>query len=242
MTTAPPSLPSLATGLDPAAGRILHGYLAALAARLPGPARARHAVLAELADGLAEATHAHAAGGGVRPTAAAHAAVAEFGEPTTVAAAFAPELVGAQARRAALALVRTGPLVGGLWLAALAASHAAPWQAGLTLTGVWLGVPVIAAAVVAAGLAALLAVAATGRVSRWLPDHPTMAPTAAAVVGTAAVAVDVTVLGMLVGQAISTRGMVAWAPVALAATASLTRMVLAARTARRSLAARAALA
>jgi len=224
---------------DPAARRVLDGYLADLAARLPGPDRARQAVLAELDDGLVDATEVHLAAG-LAPVAAARAAIAEFGDPPTLAAAFAPELAGAQARRSALTLVRTGPLVGGLWLVALAASQAPPWRH--ELTGVWVGLPVVGAAVLTAGLATLLVVAATGRPSRWLPTRPTLAPAAAAAVGIAAVVVDLAMLGMLTGQAVTGPAALAWIPAAVAALASLTRLVLAGRAARRSLAARAALA
>jgi hypothetical protein len=235
MTTARPSLDP---DLEPAAGRILEGYLATLAARLPGPSRTRQAILAELGDGLADATQAYYARG-LGPAAAAQAAVAEFGQPPALAAAFAPELAGAQARQTALALIRSGPLIGGLWLGALVASNAAPWRHGLT--GIWLALPAVAVAIAAAGLAALLVVAATGRASRWLPTRLTLAPAAAAIVGAAAIGVDLVVLGMLTGQAIIQPGTIAWIPVGLAALASLTRLVLASCAARRSLAARAAL-
>lgn len=222
----------------PAAHRILDGYLADLAARLPGPTRARQAILAELGDGLADATQAHLASG-LPPAAAARAAVAEFGDPPTLADAFAPELTGLQARRRALTLIRTGPLVGGLWVAALAASQIPPWRHGLA--SVWVGLPLVGLAILAAGLATLLVVAATGRASRWLPARPTLAPAAAATVGIAAVVVDLTMLGMLTGQALVAPAALAWTPAGLAVAASLTRLVLASRAASRSLAARAAL-
>lgn len=241
MTIARASLwPSLDPALGPTASRILEGYLATLAAQLGGPARTRQAILAELGDGLADATQAHHASG-LTPAAAAQAAVAEFGQPPTVAAAFAPELAGAQARQTALGLIRSGPLVGGLWLAALVASNAAPWRHGLT--GVWLALPAVGVAVAVAALATLLVVAATGRASRWLPlpTRPTLAPAAAAAVGTAVIVADLMVLGMLTGQALAHPGTIAWIPAGFAAVVSVARLVLASRAARRSLAARAAL-
>src|SRR5262245_44672369 len=118
-------------------------YLAAIATHLaslglPGPRRARQAIIAELRDGLLEATTARLEQG-LHPKRAARAALEEFGDPTAVASAFTPELAGIQARRTALTLTRTGPLVGVLWLAALAATHAHPLRHGLT--GVWLAFP-----------------------------------------------------------------------------------------------------
>jgi hypothetical protein len=45
-------------GLDAAARATIQGYLEALAARLPGPASARRAILTELNDGLLAAVDA----------------------------------------------------------------------------------------------------------------------------------------------------------------------------------------
>ncbi len=84
--------------------------------------------------------------------------------------------------------------------------------------------------------------AATGRPSRWLPDRPSLAPTAAATAGIAGVAIDLTLLGMLTVQAILGPAQIAWAPVSLAALASLTRLALCGRAAHRCLAVRAKLA
>ena len=44
---------------DPAARRVLEGYLGELAAGLEGPKQARTAIVAEIADGLTEATATH---------------------------------------------------------------------------------------------------------------------------------------------------------------------------------------
>ena len=72
---------------DPAARRVLEGYLGELAAGLEGPMRARTAIVAEIADGLIEATATHQ-GQGLPPAAAAEAAVAEFGDAREVAVEF----------------------------------------------------------------------------------------------------------------------------------------------------------
>ena len=56
----------------------------------------------------------------------------------------------------------------------------------------------------------------------------------------AAVVADLTLVTIVTGQALTGPGWPAWAPVLLAAVASLTRVTLAGRTLRRCLAARAA--
>jgi hypothetical protein len=61
------------------------------------------------------------------------------------------------------------------------------------------------------------------------------------VAGLAAVVADLTLLGILTGHALTSPGSSMWAPVVLAAVASLTRVMLAGRAARGCLATRAAL-
>jgi hypothetical protein len=78
-------------------------YLAAVTAQLTGPAAARVAVTDELCDGLLEALETHQ-GHGCSQAEATAAAIAEFGDPAAVAAAFGPELGAVQARRVALGL------------------------------------------------------------------------------------------------------------------------------------------
>jgi hypothetical protein len=232
----------------------IEDYLAEIATRLAslglaGPRRARQAIIAELRDGLLQATTANLEQG-LRPQQAAQAALEEFGDPTAVAAAFAPELAGLHARRTALTLARTGPLVGVLWISALAAIHAQPLQHGLT--GVWLAFPLVGAGLATAALGTILAVATTGRLSRWLTPRPQRAPTAAAMVAIAAMVVDLTLLGMLAGQATAAPTTLttlsgfgahgAAAVVILAPVASITRLALSGRATRRTLATRASLA
>jgi hypothetical protein len=224
-------------GRDPVAE-----YLAAVAARLTGPAAARAAITDELRDGLLETFEVHRARG-CSPQEAATAAIAEFGDPHTVADAFGPELAAVRARRVALSLLVTGPLVGLSWIAAVAVNDLPPWRH--QLPGPWLALPLVALALAVACPALGLTVAATGRPGRWLGGwlghRATLPPTAAAVAGLAAVAADVTLLAIIGGQALTTPGLSAWAPVLLAAAASFTRVTLAARATRRLLAARATL-
>jgi HAAS len=225
--------------LDRTAARVLDDYLARLAARLPGPARARQAILDELRDGLVEATHTRLTGG-ASPAQAAAAAVTEFGDPTTIAAAFTPELAARRARRIALALIGTGPLVGGLWLGAVAASGqaaiaAAPvWQWPVVQAGGW-PARLLLAVVGAAVLAAWVTVAATGRLTRWLPAPPGLPAITAAAAASGASLFDLSLLLVLATRALPTPAAAPWPLVAVAATTSLVRCALASRAARRCL-------
>jgi HAAS len=217
-------------------------YLAAVTTQLPGPPSARAAVTDELRDGLLEALETHQARGCSQAEATA-AVIAEFGDPDTVAAAFGPELGAVQARRVALGLLVTGPLVGLTWIAAVVVNALPPWHH--QLIGPWLALPLVGLALAVAGPSLGLTVAATGRLGRRLGrvvDRATLPPTAAAVSALAAVVADLTLLGIITGHAVTSPGSYVWAPVIVAASASLTRVLLAGRAARRCLATRATLA
>jgi hypothetical protein len=79
---------------------LIGDYLTALSAQLPAP------IVEELADGL-EQTRLHYLEQGLDPDAAAGAALAEFGEPDVIVAAFTRL---SPARRAARRLLATGPV------------------------------------------------------------------------------------------------------------------------------------
>jgi hypothetical protein len=112
---------------------LIEDYRAAVSARLPA------SIADELADGLAE-TYRSYLDQGLGPDAAARAAVAEFGEPALVVAAFTR---ASPARRTARKLLMTGPVVGVCWGAVLVAGRAWTWPvplaarvlAGLALAG-----------------------------------------------------------------------------------------------------------
>ena len=176
---------------------------------------------------------------GLPPEEAARAAVAEFGDPRTVGAGFAPELAAATGRRVGLSLLTTGPLVGLSWLLLAAATWrwtgqeppAAALGLVAALVGLALGVAVPAA---------VLSVAVSGRLSQWLLTGPQVGATAAAVAASACVAGDLVLLGGLLASAVLAGGL-AWPAALLAAGASSMRLSLAGRAARRCLAARATL-
>lgn len=227
---------------QPAGRDPVDGYLAAVASRLTGPAAARAAITDELRDGLLETLATHRALGCSQQEATA-AAIAEFGDPPTVAAAFGPELAAVQARRVALGLLVTGPLVGLTWVAVVVVNGLLPWQQ--QLTGPWLALPLVALALAVACPALGLTVASTGRLGRRLGERlgrrASFPPTAAAVAGLAAVLADLTLLAIVAGQTLTSPRWQAWPPIVLAVGASLTRVTLASRAARRLLATRAAL-
>jgi hypothetical protein len=78
---------------------LISGYLTALSAQLPGP------IVEELADGL-DQTRQHYLNQGLDPDSATDAALAEFGDPQVIVAAFTRL---SPARRAARRLLVTGP-------------------------------------------------------------------------------------------------------------------------------------
>jgi hypothetical protein len=230
---------------EPAAGPAVEGYLAEVTARLPGPARAHAGIVAELRSGLLDATDAHRSAG-LPPAQADLAAVNEFGDPARVAAGFGAEIAARQARRVVLTLLVTGPLVGLLWLATAVASHLSihlaqlwPWTG--PSSGLDVGARLVAVAVGITAAAGVLGIAATGRLSRWLPARPRRAPTAAAVAGFGAVGADALGLTLLAAQLATVPGRLALVPAAAAAAASLVRIMLARRAARDCLAIRASL-
>ena len=223
----------------------IEAYLSQVATALPGPARARDDIIAELRSGLLDATDAYRAAGR-SPGEAAVAATAEFGDPRQVAAAFRPELAACQARRLALTLIATGPLIGLLWATAATASHIAihralPWHWHGMPPATPIAVPLFGAVFLTFACAAAFTLAATGPLARWLPASHRIAPATAAIAGFAAAATDLAALILLASKLASAPASLAPAPVLAAVAVSLTRITLARRAARHCLTARAAL-
>jgi hypothetical protein len=129
---------------------LIDDYLAGLSARLPGR------IVEELADGLDEAYHRYLAQG-LDPDAAAQAAVAEFGQPHVIAAAFTGASRG---RRTARRLLAAGPAVGSYWAVVLITARAWQWPVPITAR-VLFGVALIT-------VIGLLAAAAFGRHYLWV--------------------------------------------------------------------------
>jgi hypothetical protein len=226
----------------PASAQPIESYLAQVAAALPGPARTRAGIVAELRGGLLDAADAHRRAG-LAPPADAQAAIDEFGHPAQVAAAFRPGIAAGQARRVAITLLATGPLIGLLWVAAARASHigagdAPPWQWAHMPPATPIAIPVIAAVFFITIWTTLITLAATGRLTRWLPDRPRLAPTTAAIAGFGAATLDLALLALLASQLATAPAKLAAAPIALAAAASTARLILARHAGQRCLASR----
>lgn len=113
---------------------LIGDYLAALSAQLPAP------VVAELADGLQQ-TRQRYLGQGLDANAAFRAALAEFGEPQVILAAFTR---ASPARRAARRILATGPVVGACWGMALIINRAWTWPVPVTVPAL-LGMALITA-------------------------------------------------------------------------------------------------
>ena len=96
---------------------LIADYLTVLSAQLPAH------IVEELADGL-EQTRQHYLEQGLDPDAAAGAALAEFGRPDVIMAAFTRV---SPPRRAARRLLTVGPAVGACWGTALITSRAWTW-------------------------------------------------------------------------------------------------------------------
>jgi hypothetical protein len=102
-------------------------------------------------------------------------------------------------------------------------------------------IPALAAFFLIAVGMALFTLAATGPLTRWLPASPRTAAATAAIAGFGAAAADLAIFALLASQVASSPGALAPAPVLAAAAASLARLTLARRAARRCPTARAAL-
>jgi hypothetical protein len=221
-----------ASGAQPA----LERYLTEVTARLPGSRRARCDIVAELRSGLMDAMDAHCSAG-LPPSEAAQAAIDEFGDPACVADGFRTEIAARLARRAAFVVLVTGPLVGVLWIITAVASHIAPHLQWADLSpALQVGVPLVAIAAGVTACGALFGIAATGRLTRWLPALPRHAPAAAAVAGFGAVGADALGLALLGVQLATAAGTLSAWPAAAAAAASTVRLLFARRAARRCLA------
>jgi hypothetical protein len=174
-----------------AAGRArLDAYLAELAGRLPGPRRRRARIMAELRDGLDHAMTDNTAAG-LGEAQAVDAAIAGFGPPRDVAAAFTDELAIAHARQVLAWYLATGPLIGILWL--LLRQPHPRWAPPVALLAALPVLPLVALAVaVAVG-----ALATTGRLTRWLPDAgPSRALAVTLAVAGLALAVDTVLIAL----------------------------------------------
>ena len=175
---------------------LISSYLAGLHRHLPAD------LADEVAGGLAEAYEYHLARG-YGETAAARAAVSETGDLAQVVGEFTRLAPG---RRAARALLATGPLMGACWGAALIAARAWAWPLPGTARAVFGAALLIAVAV--------LAIAATSQHSYQRTRLTTLAGPALAIL-------DAT----MISAALLAAPALTWL-LAIAITASLTRITL----------------
>jgi hypothetical protein len=177
-------------GSAPAADRIIGGWLAELDARLPAGRRARREILLEIADGLTCAIEENTERGQSAET-AARAAVAELGDPRTVAAAFARQLGATAAQRLGAGLVLTGPLVGLAWVVAYATAGL-NWssQIATVLSAMPQYPPILAVTIPAA----MIASTGAGWPARHLAVPPRVVTAAALVAAIGCVAGDLSLL------------------------------------------------
>ncbi len=220
-----------ADSLEPAGHRILREWLQQLEAALPTSARHRTRIIDELDDGLHTAVEHHLRAG-VDSVEAARLALAEFGDPVTVATSFRDELTAHLTRRVGVVLLVSGPLVGVAWLAALVPPLWPPRPADLLSTH-----PLYLIVLATAVPAALLAIATTGPLGRQLRHHASYASRVVALIAASACVVgDSLLLSALVVTALSPSDELTLPTALLACSASAARLGLAAYAARRCLA------
>jgi hypothetical protein len=183
---------------------LITGYLDQLARRLPSE------VIDELADGLHEGFQRQRQRG-LDPDQAAVAALAQFGDPEQVTAAFTRNAPG---RRTAIRLLATGPVFAALWAASLITAHAWTWAVPL-VAKISFGAVLLATAV------ALVAVALSKDMSRMKLVAPA--------------AVTLMLLDATIIATVALVPLAATWPMALAIPASLARITLTARTVSRTL-------
>jgi hypothetical protein len=204
---------------------LIDGYLCEMAHDLVAPATARAAVIREIGDGLLESVASYRERG-LPEAEAARAAIAEFGEPRTIAAAFQRELGARHARRAALTLMTSGPIVGIAWLIGVAVTSLPPAQRHLS--GPWWALPLVGVAIVVGIPGLILTIVATGRIGLRLALPPELPTKAMSIASAATVAADGTMLTIAVLY-LSMTSASPLLPLAPAVAASLVRVCLASR-------------
>lgn len=209
----------------PARSDPIDSLVSAIGARLPGPARPREDILAELSDGLLEAVEANERNG-LGHSEATQLALRQFGDAPSLAASFWPEMAAARARRMVLALFATGPIVAALWASA-ARSRGPGSESGLFDGGqAHLAAALLVAAAIGCGIWTIVA---TDRALRWPHIAPQMLLLGAAATGGIAVIADVAVLSMLALPLASFPGPIHQLTLGAAVVATGTRLVLTSR-------------
>jgi hypothetical protein len=214
-----------ATSTERADRSLIDGYLSEMANDLVASAATRATVINEISDGLLESVASHRERG-LPEAEAARAAIAEFGAPGMIAAAFQQELGARQARRSALVLMTSGPIVGIAWLTGVVLSSLPP--ARHHLIGPWWGLPFVGVAIVVGIPGLIVTIVATGRMGLRLTLPPGLPTKAMSIASAAAVATDATML-TIAALYLAMTSASALFPLAPAIVASLIRICLASR-------------
>ena len=201
----------------------VRAYLALLTAELPPLRSPLAAIREELVSGLVDDIEARIRDG-MAPEPAARYSVREFGDPRLLARQFTLGLSLVTARRIGLSLVGTGPVVGFLWLTAMAGRAGQGWWDQLNLLpSTHPSLMIVLAATVLSAIVGVLAGSAR------LPLGPHGAVTAALVAAVGCIVTDTTLLMGTLSSIGSAWSMVA----ALACTVSAVRLSAAVAAARR---------
>lgn len=201
-------------------------YLAAIEAGIPRWLHGRRAAVAELADGLDDAITDYRRQGLTAPEATMQA-IRESGPASMIADAFTTTLSAVHARHTALALLASGPLIGVVWLTALAPGRP-PTELLMKIPP--LGLFILVSVVICA--ATLLATGPARFRPIWVRRQPSRLAAAACA---CAVAGDVLLLGSALNTIIVGPGWSPSLPLMCAVALSLTRLAIAQRVARRDL-------
>ena len=200
----------------------IEALLQAIGSRLPGPARPRKEILAELRDGLLEVAEANQRRG-LDHDEAAQLAVRQFGDAPTIAAAFWPEMAAGRARRVVFGLFVTGPIVVALWVWAARSRSLVSESGAFDSSLSHVAAVLLISATIGCGIWAMIA---AGRAPLWPHIAPQMALLGAAAMGGIAVVADLAMLSTLSAPLASFPGPVHQVALASAMLASATRLIL----------------
>jgi HAAS len=206
----------------------VESFLSALAAQLPGPSKDRAAILAELNDGLLEATKSYQRAGLDRAQ-AIELALREFGDPQILAGSFRPELLVTRGRRSALTLLTAAPIVLALWIAAARTRAATQASRLFDSPTDHITAALLLLAFTATGMGALLM---SGRLTRWLALPARASAMSAAAMGVITVISDLTAVGVLGVRLATYAGTIHMLLLAAAMTSSCAGAYLGARVSR----------
>lgn len=173
---------------------VIDDYLAELHALLPR-SRARASVVAEIADGLTDSIDHHLADG-LGYGEATLAAIAEMGDPRSMAAEFTAVISAEHINRYSSRFLLIGPTIGVAWILVFLFGSVD------ILSGIpaILGCALVLCIVTVAGSCAAVAAGATGPLSRWIDIGWHTAASAVLVTAFCAALIDAALIGFLLAK------------------------------------------